>query len=571
MLGNGNSGGADRTLNATLAIQDVKFSGNQSQGALVAASADVTISDSQFINNRFDPSAASSLGSINRLGLGGAVTALGGLLSINNTYFEGNEAPRGGAILVDQVEIVQIAQINNSIFTGNIATDPAGGIIESLFGADQVSANSLVTYNNTGNNFANVALVEFSQDWDEAAGELGAEFIRTGITSPTQADIGQYSETTGSVTTDGVTTSAPGISYEFVYTAPELDSDGTVLLGFIDDNGNQVSLNLENSAFFRQYGVTRGNSLFGSDVDSIADELTHVVFVADGTDMDLYVNGVFALTLQGNASVNLSGQVGIGQALNRGTQDGTLGLTEGTIHGFAAYDRALNPDEIAELSIASRGTFGNVSDDLSIDFSANVIDSFGSRNVDSLIQLSQIASVGDLTGLPEDAALVLANTPGAILSDVIWQVPSRQIGDSRVIPLFINPASGLFEIQNEVLKLKAGEQLPDDGQIFELNIEGTDASGQKFVDTVRIRAIAPPAQPTAVTATQIPGFVDVTDGVRTVVGTQVQVSWDQLQADTEYIIRAATTDNVLTARDGRNHHVHGAKRHCVSYDSKQMN
>ena len=532
LSGSTTSGPAISSFLNSLDINDLRFSDNDRFGALFTVGADVTIQDSEFIDNQ-------SIGQdIDGQDVGGgAITAASGLMSITNTRFEGNEAAFAGAIQVDKSQVIQI---NDSIFTGNTASDPAGGIIQSINadnpigGVNQISANSVLLYNNNGNNFANVTLVEFSQDWDNAAGALGAQFIETGITSPTQADIGQYDEATGG-----------GISYEFVYTAPELDSDGTVLLGFIDDNGNRVSLNLENSAFFRQYGVTEGNSLFGSGVDSIADELTHIVFVADGTSMDLYVNGVFALTLPGNASVNLSGQVGIGQALNRGTQDGTLGLTEGTIHGFAAYDRALNSDEIADLSIASRGTFENVSDDLSIDFSTNDIDSFGSRNVDSLIQLSQIASVGDLTGLPEDAALVLANTPGVELSDVIWQVPSRQIGDSRVIAEPSNPESALFEIVNEVLKLKAGEQLPDDGGVFEINIEGTDASGQKFVDSVRIIAIAPPVQPAAVTATPIPGFTDVTDGVQSVVGTQVEVSWDQVQADTEYIIRAATTDNVL--------------------------
>jgi hypothetical protein len=70
---------------------------------------------------------------------------------------------------------------------------------------------------------------------------------------------------------------------------------------------------------------------------------THVVFVNNGTDTSLYVNGALAGSIPGTPTI--AGTVGIGQAYN--PVGPHLDPLTGTILGVAVYDSALSAAEIA--------------------------------------------------------------------------------------------------------------------------------------------------------------------------------------------------------------------------------
>ncbi len=133
--------------NATLTVDNVKFSGNQSDqagGAITAIGSNVTVtrsvfdtnsaslngaaiamdgpgtgsltvSDTRFHNNQF----------VSTLGAGGAIYSNGVAVTINRVLFDANKAPNntGGAVYINGGNLT----VRNSTFTGNQA--PTGGAI----------------------------------------------------------------------------------------------------------------------------------------------------------------------------------------------------------------------------------------------------------------------------------------------------------------------------------------------------------------------------------------------------------------------------------------------------------
>jgi hypothetical protein len=83
---------------------------------------------------------------------------------------------------------------------------------------------------------------------------------------------------------------------------------------------------------------------FDSGVKNIPNVDTHVVFVNNGTDTLLYVNGASAATIAGS-SPTFSGNVGIGQAF--AASGSHIDRLTGRIIGVAVYDSALPASEIA--------------------------------------------------------------------------------------------------------------------------------------------------------------------------------------------------------------------------------
>jgi hypothetical protein len=173
-------------------------------------------------------------------------------------------------------------------------------------------------------------------EWQAAvAAGAAAGYTNTNITSPIVADIGVYSDATGG-----------GVSYEFIVNATN-DGDSSALIGTFENPpavGDRAAIKWEQ---WQNTGV------YGTTVFGVADNLstvantpgvdTHLVFVNNGTDTSLYVNGSLAGSIDGTPTI--AGLVGIGQAYNPGGAH--LDPLTGTIIGVAVYDDALTANEIA--------------------------------------------------------------------------------------------------------------------------------------------------------------------------------------------------------------------------------
>lgn len=504
----------------------------ESGGAIELNTSTLLIEDSELVNN----SASISGGAIIVDGLAN--------LTIVDTLIADNQAPLGAAVLLELSDDVLFERVT---VTNNTATDAAGGIIEAGADGGLITAEQLVIYENDGDNFVNT---HASGGWANRASALGANFIEEDFTSPTTRNIGLYDDSTGG-----------GITYEFTYTAPDLNQVSVALLGTSVNSGNPdfdtAALKLEQFNNSGKYGVTKfGEVDFVSTVDQIADERTHVVFVSDGTDMLLYVNGTLVDTIAG-ASVNISGIAGIGRTLNSGLPSDVM--SQGTIHGFAVYDRALSADEIASSAIAGladadKNSQLNVSDDTSIDFGVQAANGFQSENVDSLVRFQLPDRLARIAGSDiSQQAVFLADTPGAEVSEVFWTLPGRELASSTPVELQGLTDHPQFEIVDGVLKLKAGVSLAPD-TIVELNILGIDTEGNSFVDSVFVKAIAAPTLPTGVGAEVFVGFQieSSDDNESNETGAFIERTFDQfgdfgnvewdLVADTEYIVRAFAVD-----------------------------
>jgi hypothetical protein len=161
-----------------------------------------------------------------------------------------------------------------------------------------------------------------------------AGFTRTHVNAPTAANIGTYTE-------------AGGVSYEFVVNATN-DGASSALMGVFSDpaaTGDLAALKWEQWSDTLNYGTTVfGVADFDSMVKNSPNVDTHLVFVNNGTDTLLYVNGALAATIAGS-SPTFSGQVGIGQAY--ASSGNHIDRLTGRILGVAVYDVALPAAEIA--------------------------------------------------------------------------------------------------------------------------------------------------------------------------------------------------------------------------------
>jgi len=172
-------------------------------------------------------------------------------------------------------------------------------------------------------------------EWQaEVAAGSPAGYSRTHITSPIVDNIGTYSE-------------AGGVSYEFIVNATN-DGASSALMGVFGDpaaTGDLAALKWEQWQDTLNLGTTVfGVADFDSGVKNIPNVDTHVVFVNNGTDTLLYLNGASAGTIAGS-SPTFSGQVGIGQAF--AASGNHIDRLTGRIIGVAVYDTALGASEIA--------------------------------------------------------------------------------------------------------------------------------------------------------------------------------------------------------------------------------
>jgi hypothetical protein len=173
-------------------------------------------------------------------------------------------------------------------------------------------------------------------EWQaEVASGTPAGYTNVNITAPIVADIGVYSEATGG-----------GISYEFIVNATN-DGGSSALMGTIEVpfGAERPALKWEQWPNTGHYGTTAyGFRDYDSGVSNTPGVDTHVVFVNNGVDTLLYVNGSLAATIAGS-SPTLSGTVGIGRT--HSSVPGGIDRLTGTIIGVAVYDDALGAGEIA--------------------------------------------------------------------------------------------------------------------------------------------------------------------------------------------------------------------------------
>ena len=171
--------------------------------------------------------------------------------------------------------------------------------------------------------------------WEASATALDANFIATNITEPQQVDIGLYDVETGG-----------GVTYEFIFNVPEVTGASSAFMGSLGaPEGDSAGFKFDQWPNTGTYGATAfGVADFATGVEHAVGEDTQVVFVADGFDMDVFVNGEFAETLL-DASVALSGLTGLGHAYNHGNE-GSVDPLGGTLLGVAVYDEALSDDDI---------------------------------------------------------------------------------------------------------------------------------------------------------------------------------------------------------------------------------
>lgn len=170
--------------------------------------------------------------------------------------------------------------------------------------------------------------------WEVSATSLGAGFIAKDIAAPVQMDIGTYD-----LGTNG------GVTYEYIYNADVGGASSAFMGSLSAPAGDSGGLKYDQWPNSGTYGATAfGVADYTGTTAHAVNATTHVVYVADGTDMQIYVNGAFAETLTG-ASFALSGLTGIGHAYNHGNE-GSVDPLNGTILATAVYDSALSADGI---------------------------------------------------------------------------------------------------------------------------------------------------------------------------------------------------------------------------------
>lgn len=172
-------------------------------------------------------------------------------------------------------------------------------------------------------------------EWELTANSYGAGFLATNISSPTEMDIGTFDDATGG-----------GVTYEFIYNADVGGPSSAFMGSLAAPVGTSAGLKLDQYNMTGKFGVTVfGVADYAAITDYILNADTQVAYVADGTNMTLYVNGAQTEVI-GGASFALSGLTGIGHAYNH-SSGASVDAINGTIIGVAVYDSALDADAIA--------------------------------------------------------------------------------------------------------------------------------------------------------------------------------------------------------------------------------
>ena len=172
-------------------------------------------------------------------------------------------------------------------------------------------------------------------DWQNAvATGAPAGYTATNIFTPTTANIGTYNDGTNG-----------GVSYEFIVNASNGPNSSALMGSTNNTTGDKAGLKWEQGTSGKLGLTFFGVADHTSATPLIADTDTQVVFVNDGTDTDIYVNGAYASTIA-SQSPTLSGVTGIAQAWNHAGAGSGFDVLPGALRGVAVYDSALALAEI---------------------------------------------------------------------------------------------------------------------------------------------------------------------------------------------------------------------------------
>lgn len=174
-------------------------------------------------------------------------------------------------------------------------------------------------------------------DWlSEVASGSPAGYTATGIAAPITADIGTYDDATGG-----------GVTYEFIVNAGNGGASSALMGSLAAPVGDSAGLKFEQWPDSGTYGATAfGVADYDSGIAHLVNVDHQIVFVADGTNTSIYLNGALAGSIAG-FSPALSGLTGIAQAYNH-SNGTTIDPLDGTILGVAVYDSALAAGEIRD-------------------------------------------------------------------------------------------------------------------------------------------------------------------------------------------------------------------------------
>jgi hypothetical protein len=134
-------------------------------------------------------------------------------------------------------------------------------------------------------------------------------------------------------------------SFEFIYNAG-VGGVSQALLGSQDTASGRQGLKVDQYLNTGMYGMTDfGVADYTSTVPYILNQDVDIVYVSNGVDTQMYLNGALAYTFVG-VDLTITGLNGIGAA-DDVAHTGFFDVLAGNVLGFASYDSALSPAEVA--------------------------------------------------------------------------------------------------------------------------------------------------------------------------------------------------------------------------------
>ncbi len=136
-------------------------------------------------------------------------------------------------------------------------------------------------------------------------------------------------------------------SFEFIVNSPS-GGISQALIGTQDPANGRQGLKFDQCCNTGVYGMTNFGVIdYNSSTPTDFGREVHIVFTSDGISTDMYTDGVFRFNYP--TGLIMTGNQGLGAGDNFG---GFFDIMAGDILGFASYDSALSPTEVAQHNTA---------------------------------------------------------------------------------------------------------------------------------------------------------------------------------------------------------------------------
>ena len=136
-------------------------------------------------------------------------------------------------------------------------------------------------------------------------------------------------------------------SFEFIVNSPS-GGISQALIGTQDAANGRQGLKFDQCCNTGVYGMTNFGVIdYNSSTPTDFGREVHIVFTSDGFSTDMYTDGVFRFSYP--TGLFMTGNQGLGAGDNFGT---FFDVMAGDILGFASYDSALSPAEVAQHNTA---------------------------------------------------------------------------------------------------------------------------------------------------------------------------------------------------------------------------